>query len=263
MFCGTIPVINWCYGIKGGTGKVLKTYVISDIHGNYYAYIKMLEKIRFSEEDMLYVLGDILDRGPHPVRTLLDLMARPNVVCLAGNHEYMALECFQFLLKEITEGNLAEMGEDEVEKLLNWQWNGAASTLKEIQKMDVQTRNEIVEFLSEFELFEEVQIKDKDYLLVHAGLGNFEPDRPIWEYELYELVWERPDYEMQYYPDKYVITGHTPTMAIEGNPRPGYIYRNKNHIAIDCGAGFGGRLACLCLETDEEFYVECEEGADL
>lgn len=37
-------------------------YVISDIHGCYDKYIKMLEKIRFSSEDTLYVLGDVLDR---------------------------------------------------------------------------------------------------------------------------------------------------------------------------------------------------------
>ena len=40
----------------------MSTYVISDIHGNYEAYMRLLEKIRFSESDTLYVLGDILDR---------------------------------------------------------------------------------------------------------------------------------------------------------------------------------------------------------
>ena len=72
-----------------------------------------------------------------------------------------------------------------------------------------------------------------------------------WDYDAWEdyLYWQRPDYEMQYYSDKYVVIGHTPTMAIKGNLRPGYIYKNNHHIAIDCGAGCGGRMACLCLET--------------
>lgn len=35
----------------------------------------------------------------------------------------------------------------------------------------------------------------------------------------------------------------------------GRIYKNNNHIAIDCGAVFGGRLGCLCLDTMKEFYV--------
>lgn len=235
----------------------MSTYVMSDIHGNYDTYMKMLEKIHFSDADMLYILGDILDRGPHPMKIVLDLMKRTNVVCLAGNHEYMALECLRFLLEEVTESNLEKLDAGILGKLSNWMLNGSASTTDEFHKLDVQTRKEVVEFLSEFDLYEEVRVKDKVYLLVHAGLGNFSPERPIREYELYELVWERPDYETPYYPDKYVITGHTPTECIPGNPRPGYIYRKNHHIAIDCGAGFGGRLACLCLETEEEFYVEC------
>ena len=106
----------------------LSTYVISDIHGNYDAYMEILKKIHFSDEDMLYVLGDILDRGPNPIKVILDLMKRHNVVCLAGNHEYMALECLQFLLKEVTDKNLEELDSHIVGKLLNWQQNGAAAT---------------------------------------------------------------------------------------------------------------------------------------
>lgn len=236
----------------------MATYVISDIHGCYDAYKEMLEKIHFSENDMLYVLGDVLDRGPHPIRIIQDLMRRPNVVCLAGNHEYMALECLQFLLQEITTENLDRLDAHMLEKLLNWQQNGSVTTTDEFHKLDYAARRSVIDFISEFELYEEVHIGDNVYLLVHAGLGNFAPDKEMWEYELDELIWERPDYGTAYYSDKYVITGHTPTMAIEANPRPGYIYRANNHIAIDCGAGFGGRLGCLCLETGEEFYVEGE-----
>ena len=34
----------------------LSTYVISDIHGNYDAYMEILKKIHFSDEDMLLSL---------------------------------------------------------------------------------------------------------------------------------------------------------------------------------------------------------------
>ena len=50
----------------------------------------MLEKIRFSDNDILYILGDVVDRGPEPAKILLDMMKRPNVVPLLGNHEAMA-----------------------------------------------------------------------------------------------------------------------------------------------------------------------------
>lgn len=57
----------------------MSTYVMSDLHGNYNAYIKMLEIIDFKNSDMLYILGDILDRGPNPIKIIIDLIKRPNV----------------------------------------------------------------------------------------------------------------------------------------------------------------------------------------
>lgn len=45
-------------------------YIISDIHGCYDQYRALLEKIHFSEVDELYVLGDVVDRGPKPVKVL-------------------------------------------------------------------------------------------------------------------------------------------------------------------------------------------------
>lgn len=38
-------------------------YLVSDIHGCFDQYQALLEKIRFSDEDELYVLGDVVDRG--------------------------------------------------------------------------------------------------------------------------------------------------------------------------------------------------------
>ena len=52
----------------------MATYVVSDIHGQYKLFMKMLKKIRLKDEDTLYVLGDILDRGPDPIRLVLKLM---------------------------------------------------------------------------------------------------------------------------------------------------------------------------------------------
>lgn len=38
-------------------------YAMSDIHGCYEAYCALLEKIQFSDEDTLYIVGDAIDRG--------------------------------------------------------------------------------------------------------------------------------------------------------------------------------------------------------
>ena len=73
------------------------TYVMSDIHGMYEKYLKMLDVIKFSDDDVLYILGDIIDRGPEPIEIILDIMTRPNIVCLKGNHKHMALDCMRYL----------------------------------------------------------------------------------------------------------------------------------------------------------------------
>ena len=235
----------------------MANYVISDLHGQYDAYRKMLDKIRFSEEDVLYVLGDVLDRGPHPVKIMQDLMQRPNVVCIAGNHEAMALECLKFLNQEITEENILELTENPkwLGALTDWTYNGGGSTIAEYAKLSQKEKKAVWNFLLEFDLYKEVEAGGNTYLLVHAGLRGFSPKKPIWRYELDDLVWGKTNYKVPYFQDKFVVTGHTPTMLIPDNPRPGYIYRNQNHIAIDCGVTFGGRLGCLCLDTGEEFYI--------
>ena len=65
---------------------------------------------------------------------------------------------------------------------------------------------------------------------------------------------KRFDFDKKYFEDEnfFVVSGHTPTLSISGKPE---IYKNKNNICIDCGATFDGKLACLCLDTMEEFYI--------
>ena len=233
----------------------IATYVISDIHGEYDLFLELLDIIKLKETDTLYILGDVLDRGPHPIKVLLKLMEMPNAVCIVGNHELMALECLEFLCKEITEEAIAGIDSQMVDNLLSWQMNGSVTTTDEFHKLDPETRQDVIDFIKDFLIYEELTVGGKNYLLVHGGLGNYSPEKEIEDYSIEELVWDRADYETQYFDDIYVVTGHTPTQGIEGNPRPGYIYQSNNHIAIDCGCYLpGGRLAAICLDTGEEFY---------
>ncbi|MCI8693180.1 MAG: serine/threonine protein phosphatase [Lachnospiraceae bacterium] len=233
----------------------MATYVISDIHGQYDMFMELLDKIRLKESDTLYVLGDVLDRGPHPIRTLKRLMEMSNVICVVGNHELMALECLEFLRKEITDMSIEELDEEMLDNLVTWQYNGSKSTIDEFRRLDAEEKKDVLDFIKEFSIYEEVAADGRDYLLVHAGLGNYSSEKDIEDYSLHDLIWVRADYDVRYFEDTFVITGHTPTQTIRDNPNPGFIYRRNNHIAIDCGAHYpGGRLAAICLETGEEFY---------
>lgn len=234
----------------------MATYVVGDIHGEYGTFMDLLEQIQLKETDTLYVLGDILDRGPHPIKVLLKLMEMPNVICLVGNHELMALECLEFLMKEITDVSIDEIDSETLNNLVSWQYNGSKTTIDEFRSLSREMQQEVLYFIKEFSIYEEISVNGKDYLLVHGGLGNYWPGKDIDEYSLKELVWDRAEYDIPYFEDVYVVTGHTPTQEIIGNPRPGYIYQKNNHIAMDCGCNRpDGRLAVLCLDTGEEFYA--------
>ena len=202
----------------------MATYVISDIHGEYDMFMEMVKKIGLKEEDTLYILGDIFDRGPHPIKTVLELMKMPNAICMVGNHELMALENLEFLMQEITDMSIDQLDEKTLDNLVTWQYNGSKTTIDEFRLLDRETQHSIIDFIKEFLICEELTVAGRDYLLVHAGLGNYSPEKEIDDYSLKELIWDRADYEIEYFPDVYVITGHTPTQMIAGNPRPGYIY---------------------------------------
>ena len=235
-------------------------YVMSDIHGDYASYRKMLEKIRFSDEDTLYIIGDVVDRGEQPIKILLDIMDRPNVIFLIGNHEAMFCECLNFLLKEVTEENIEKLDDDMMGALVNWMYNGADTTMKEFRSLPEGKRREVADYLMDSGVYEEVEVAGKEYILVHTGPKQSTPRKRIWEYELDELVWERPDYHASLFGGKYVIMGHTPTQLIEDAERPGYIYHCGKNTVIDCGcASSKGRLGCMRLEDGAEFYVEKNE----
>ena len=61
-------------------------YVMSDIHGEADRFHAMLEKLRFSSQDTLYILGDVIDRGPDGIGLLRQIMQMRNAVLLLGNH---------------------------------------------------------------------------------------------------------------------------------------------------------------------------------
>ncbi len=233
----------------------MATYVMGDIHGEYDKFIELLDLIDLNEDDTLYLMGDVIDRGPHPIKVLLKIMEMPNVVPILGNHELMALQCMKFLMQEISEESIMALDDKTLDYFWTWQRNGNDTTLKEFYEQDPETRQNILDFLGDFLIYEELTVNGTDYLLVHAGLGNFSPDKAIEDYTIDELVWERADFEQKYFDDVIVVSGHTPTQLIEDNPSPGCIYKKNNHIDLDCGSCFlTGRVAVLCLETGEEFY---------
>ncbi len=231
------------------------TYVMSDIHGQYEKYAAMLEKIGFSEDDTLYILGDVVDRGEEPMRILSDMSMRANVIPIMGNHEHMAQYILRAVNVEITEDSIEKSwNTDLIRAIGEWYANGGALTSKDFSRLSLDDRESILDYLEEFSFFEEVTVGENDFLLVHGGLADFSPEKPMDTYHPIRALYERTDYAKRYYPDKYLITGHTPTFLIDPDC-DGRIYRKNGHIAIDCGVCHGKALGCIRLDDFAEFYV--------
>jgi len=229
-------------------------YCVSDIHGEYDKYIKLMDKIGLTDSDTLFVLGDVLDRGERPVDILRDMMVRPNVVPLMGNHELMALINLKFLLTNIDDG-IDTLSDDAMRSLMDWQYDGGATTIRQFAALDRESRTYVAEYLREFSLYEEITVGTQTFLLCHSAPHDMWEGTTLDDYTPTQILFERPNYGKRYFDDKILVTGHTPTQVISRCATPGYIYKENGHIAIDCGATFGGRLGAICLDNGKEYYV--------
>ncbi|MBT9830850.1 metallophosphoesterase family protein [Clostridium baratii] len=64
----------------------MKIAVISDIHGNLYALMRVLEDIEDKKVDTIICLGDLVGYGPHP-NEVIAMIKRRNIICLKGNYD--------------------------------------------------------------------------------------------------------------------------------------------------------------------------------
>ena len=235
----------------------MAVYVMSDLHGNYEGFMSVLEQIHFSEADELYVNGDIVDRGRGGIKILQYMMMQPNIYPIIGNHEYALMQVLDFVTQEITEDSISKIDEKTLQNIIEYQNIGGQVTLDEFHKLSKEEQQDIMEYLKEFAAYEEISVKGNKFVIIHAGFINFRPERKLDDYQLYELIFKAPDYEKVYFMDKYLVTGHLPTRAIEG-AKPDEIYMANNHIAIDCASGYGGKVGCIRLDDFQCFYAESE-----
>ena len=230
-------------------------YIISDIHGCYDEYRELLKKINFSENDQLYILGDTVDRGPEPIKVLQDIMSRRNVTYILGNHDFLFL---YFVRKLGVDFSGAEnFSEEDMEDFQSYLKDGGRVTIEQFLMLSEAERKEICSYIKHAKAYDVLEHKDEKYILVHAGISEFEESKPLEQYQFLDFIYERIDYSKRYYSneDTFIVTGHTPTIYINNSPEYA-VYKGNGHIAIDCGCVFGGKLAAYCIETGQVMYVD-------
>jgi len=231
------------------------TYVISDLHGYSIEKLKkLLEKANFDEDDFLYIIGDVIDRnGDGGVGVLQWLLYQPNAQLILGNHEAMLLAC-DFVFDEITDTLIEKLDDRQYGILQNYILNGGGVTLRNLAKLDIHARYDIVDYLRECPLYEAITVGGKDYILVHSGYDNFSPEKKISDYSADELIWAEPEIDDVYYEDVHTVFGHTPT-SLFGEEYKGKIIRTRTWTCIDCGAATGLEPVLFRLDDYKEFRL--------
>lgn len=235
-------------------------YVISDLHGYYDLFMKLLDKISFNEYDLLYILGDVCDRGPDRLKILFYIQEHDNIILLKGNHEYMMQEALYY--------GVYYDDFDYPSRAFNlWLANGGDTTMENIrcylQKDKIRYEDyrvirsaflkNLYEYLNNLPEYLQIEVNNQTYILVHAGV---DVKIPLEKQDINTLLWIREDFYFQRGDlTKIYIFGHTPTALLNRdhsfNIWLDEIHHNK--IGIDGGLACGtvGQLNCLCLNDGQ------------
>ena len=252
----------------------MSTYAISDIHGCYDEFRAVLRLAHFSVADELYILGDLIDRGPQIDRCVEWLVESganqpgSNVHFIMGNHEEMAEWAFR--------GAWSCFELDEV-NLPPWEINGGTATVAQLRSLDAKTVNAFQRIVARAPKAATVRINGELVLLCHAGIRPAEPESEEGEWLIQaaeDLMWIGAQwYGAEEQPPFHVVSGHTPVIGLchhanlpgcpdsvraEGAKARAMHWGFKHDI--DCGCVFGGNMGLVRLDDWQAFYVPSNRG---
>lgn len=265
----------------------MATYVFSDVHGHYRTLERLLERVSPAAEDSIWILGDMVDRGPEPVSVMRMCRDLPNSHVLMGNHEDMMLDVFKYPYDSAVR--------------MQWEINGGATTAYGLADLPEHECIDLIDWVDNLPLGAHVTVGDRLYILVHAGLRplNFSShsrwtdittDALLRYQNREDVLWIREEFWGN--PTGFldgegkgpiVIAGHSPVPYVEEladvYDRPARNDEGECQImhlgardatggvadrwAIDCGAAGGagwGRIGIVRLDDGAEFYESVQEG---
>ena len=211
----------------------MKQLIIGDIHGCYAEFLELLDRCGFSEEDEIFALGDIVDRGPDTPRLLEFFSSHKNIRSLMGNHERKHIRSYQGRIRP------------------------ALSQMITRRQFSEGGYRKMIDFVGRFPIYIELD----DALLIH---GLYEPGLPLKEQKEKVLIgtmsgetyflekYKVPWYQL-YDGQKPVIAGHH---DYSRSHKPLVI--NDKVFLIDTGCCYGGALSGLILPDFRIVTIDCK-----
>lgn len=245
--------------------KGRRMIVVSDVHAHMGLLHTLLERIGFSQSDLLVIIGDIIECGHDSLAALryaMDMEHSENVIVLAGNWEHflynwMMSDTRMDSLKSRSLQLMRESGASLLEQMC------AEIGIKFDENADMPTimpliREKFAEELA-FMARMPVILDTGDFFFVHGGVTTLDKDA-LSNTDPYRLMkfddFESADVAF----DRWVVVGHWPlplydTGRLRAAPR---IDRKRHIISIDGGVGKNrdAQLNALILHAGDTENIE-------
>jgi serine/threonine protein phosphatase 1 len=206
---------------------------LSDIHGCALTFRALLEKVGLNRSDQLFILGDLINRGPRSSEVVDDVLGLIDggydVHTLRGNHEEILL-------------HIAKAGPQELPLLLR------TRNAMDMLNKEGRVRKRFLSFFKGLPYC----IETEGFYLVHAGF-NLAASDPMSDF--HAMVWQRPFMLMEgTVSGRRVVHGHQPQRMSRIRRA---VEEGHGAICIDNGCTHGylgegfGALVCLDLDSGE------------
>jgi serine/threonine protein phosphatase 1 len=229
-----------------------RALVLGDVHGAYRALVQVMDASHFNpKSDRLICLGDVSDRWPEVSRCFDELLKVRDLIYILGNHDWWLLQWF--IKQEVKEIWIEQGGSESIHSYLRL-------PLEE-RTMEIHKHRELLEKALHY------YIDEDNRLFVHGGFDwnkSISEQNPrdgefseyTWNRNLLNTAWRwhreqqmKPDSEPINFGDfKDIFIGHTSTAAIDPTYKPVHLC---NLWALDQGAGWGGKLTLMDVDTKE------------
>ena len=215
-----------------------KIYVIGDVHGCYHTLMRLIKKLE--KDSTLIFVGDLVDKGNFSKEVIAYVMQN-NHSCLLGNHEVLMQRYIQQKLDDNKTSDWSEKENFGGYKTIS-QYQDDRDTLKtHLTWISTLPRYIEIEYFFITHAFALPYYKRRDLPEAQKGLISNRPsDNDKWSWD-----WEE-GYESY---DVVNIYGHDIVKDID---------TSKNHIGIDTGCVYGGRLSAIALHNKQIVSVKVD-----
>lgn len=232
--------------------KNKRIIAISDIHGNLNLFQKLLEKVSYTKNDILILVGDLIEKGDMSLKTLrylMELSSNNGIYIVSGNCDTI----WEDVKYEIDDEELLKYMIfrkksilNEMCKELNIEVN-EKSDIKYIKKQIKENFSDVINWLEQLPHI----IETENFIFVHAGITSDN----LEEQNASKVMKNDAFMEQGLIFTKYVVVGHWPTANYGkeyGCCNP-IINKEQKIISIDGGNMIkeGGQLNALIINGND------------